>query len=229
LANTTVNLPLTVDPLLAAGNPSQPLPRRHLGEPFDQRLKIRWNNFVTTVESRSIIACGYPDYSFRVIDTDTGTDLLTTLEFGRITSWDQLMSNLHIAAKVRQVIYGHGDVVTCLARSESNLFADCYVASGSLDCTVVLWHWNAQTQSIAGEYNVPGEVAAPRAILTGHETVVTVICISAEHGLVVSGSKGDSLSKLICHDQLLFSTLAFRSSRIRTGVFLLYRSLLGIL
>lgn len=58
---------------------------------------------------------------------------------------------------MRQVIYGHCDVVTCLARSESNLFADCYIASGSLDCTVVLWHWNAQTQLIAGEYNLVGE------------------------------------------------------------------------
>ncbi|CAG9537566.1 unnamed protein product [Cercopithifilaria johnstoni] len=163
MGNTIANLPLTVDPLLAAGNPSQPLPRRHLGEPFDQRLKIRWNNFVTTVESRSIIACGYPDYSFRVIDTDT--------------------------AKVRQVIYGHCDVVTCLARSESNPFADCYIASGSLDCTVVLWHWNAQTQSIAGEYNVIGEAATPRAILTGHETIVTMICVSAEHGIVISASQ----------------------------------------
>jgi hypothetical protein len=59
-------------------------------------------------------------------------------------------------AKVRQVIYGHGDVVTCVARSECNLFADCYMASGSADCTVVLWHWNAQLQLIAGEYNVAG-------------------------------------------------------------------------
>uniref|UniRef100_A0A1I7VUH3 Putative neurobeachin homolog n=1 Tax=Loa loa TaxID=7209 RepID=A0A1I7VUH3_LOALO len=163
MGNTIANLPLTVDPLLAAGNPSQPLPRRHLGEPFDQRLKIRWNNFVTAVESRSIIACGYPDYSFRVIDTDT--------------------------AKVRQVIYGHCDVVTCLARSETNLFADCYIVSGSLDCTVVLWHWNAQTQSIAGEYNVVGEPATPRAILTGHETIVMMICVSAEHGIVISASQ----------------------------------------
>lgn len=62
-----------------------------------------------------------------------------------------------VPAKVRQVIYGHCDVVTCLARSEANLFADCYIASGSLDCTVVLWHWNAQTQLIAGEYNVIGD------------------------------------------------------------------------
>uniref|UniRef100_F1KPT4 Putative neurobeachin homolog n=1 Tax=Ascaris suum TaxID=6253 RepID=F1KPT4_ASCSU len=163
LSSAPNNLPLTVDPLLAAGNPSQPLARRHLGDALDQRLKIRWNNFVTTVESRSVIVCGYPDYSFRVIDTDS--------------------------ARVRQVIYGHGDVVTCLARSEANLFADCYVASGSLDCTVVLWHWNAQTQTIAGEYNIPGEVAAPRAILTGHDAHITMICVSAEHGLVLSASQ----------------------------------------
>lgn len=69
-----------------------------------------------------------------------------------------------VAARVRQVIYGHGDVVTCLARSEANLFADCYVASGSLDCTVVLWHWNAQTQTIAGEYNIPGDYWNSRSI-----------------------------------------------------------------
>lgn len=62
------------------------------------------------------------------------------------------------AAKVRQVVYGHGNVVTCLARSECNLFADCYIASGSADCTVLLWHWNAHAQMIAGEYNMPGRI-----------------------------------------------------------------------
>lgn len=35
-----------------------------------------------------------------------------------------------------------------------------------------------------------GEAAAPRAILTGHETIVTMICISAEHGIVISASQG---------------------------------------
>lgn len=65
-------LPMTVDPLLAVGNPSQPLPKRHLGDAFDQRLHITWSNFVTTVDSKSIIACGYPDYSFRVIDAENG-------------------------------------------------------------------------------------------------------------------------------------------------------------
>lgn len=64
-----------VDPLLASGNPSVPVARRHLGDSLDHRLTVRWNNFVSTTDSRCLIACGYPDYSFRVIDTDSGRDL----------------------------------------------------------------------------------------------------------------------------------------------------------
>jgi WD40 repeat protein len=71
------------------------------------------------------------------------------------------------------VIFGHGDIVTCLARSESTLFADCYIASGSADCTVVLWHFSQSLGAIAGEYNAPGESPNPRVILTGHEATIS--------------------------------------------------------
>jgi len=81
-------------------------------------------------------------------------------------------------------VFGHYGVVTCLSRSECNITSDCYIASGSADCTVLLWHWNARTQTIVGE----GEAPAPRATLTGHEQPVTAVVISAELGLVVSGS-----------------------------------------
>jgi len=101
-------------------------------------------------------------------------------------------------------------VVTCLARSEANLFSDCYIASGSLDCTVVLWHFNNQNQVIIGEYNTPGETPTPRAILTGHDAEITAISISAEHGVVISGSNdgmvlihttvGDLLRRIQCPD-----------------------------
>jgi WD40 repeat protein len=79
-------------------------------------------------------------------------------------------------------------VVTCLSRSECNITSDCYIASGSADCTVLLWHWNARTQTIVGE----GEVPTPRATLTGHEQPVSSVVISAELGLVVSGSHSKS-------------------------------------
>ena len=45
---------------------------------------------------------------------------------------------------ILQIIFGHYGVVTCLARSECNITSDCYIASGSEDCTVLLWHWNAR-------------------------------------------------------------------------------------
>lgn len=176
------NLPLAMDPLLFhhggnhgnlgsggighgiggghGGSGSHAAPRRHLGDNFSQNLRIRSNCFVTTVDSRFLIACGFWDNSFRVFSTET--------------------------AKIVQIVFGHYGVVTCLSRSECNITSDCYVASGSADCTVLLWHWNARTQTIVGE----GEVPTPRATLTGHEQPVTSVVISAELGLVVSGSVG---------------------------------------
>ena len=54
--------------------------------------------------------------------------------------------------------------------------------------TVLLWHWNARSQSIVGE----GEHPTPRAVLTGHDQAVSCVVISAELGLVISGSTGKS-------------------------------------
>ncbi|XP_054265424.1 neurobeachin isoform X12 [Macrosteles quadrilineatus] len=157
--NQAANLPLSMDPvLLQTGNNNNAAVRRHLGDNFSQKLRIRSNCFVTTVDSRFLIACGFWDNSFRVFSTET--------------------------AKIVQIVFGHYGVVTCLSRSECNITSDCYVASGSADCTVLLWHWNARSQTIVGE----GEVPTPRATLTGHEQPVTSVVISAELGLVVSGS-----------------------------------------
>ncbi|XP_055302302.1 neurobeachin isoform X5 [Sitodiplosis mosellana] len=156
--NQNANLPLTMDPVLLQTNGNNTAVRRHLGDNFSQKLKIRASCFVTTVDSRFLIACGFWDNSFRVYLTET--------------------------AKIVQIVFGHFDVVSCLSRSECNITSDCYIASGSADCTVLLWHWNARTQSIVGE----GEVPTPRATLTGHEQAVSAVVISAELGLVVSGS-----------------------------------------
>lgn len=153
-------LPLAMDPLLVMNVAPY---KRHLGDNFSQRVKMRSCCFVTTVDSRFLIACGFWDNSFRVFSTES--------------------------AKIVQIVYGHFGVVTCLARSECNITSDCYIASGSEDCTVLLWHWNARTQCIAGDLLNCPETPTPRATLTGHESEVTCIVVSAELGLVVSGSK----------------------------------------
>ncbi|CAH1393721.1 unnamed protein product [Nezara viridula] len=157
--NQNTNLPLTMDPLLFQTNSNPNMAqKRHLGDNFSQKLKVRSNCFVTTVDSRFLVACGFWDNSFRVFSTET--------------------------AKIVQIVFGHYGVVTCLSRSECNITSDCYIASGSADCTVLLWHWNARSQTIVGE----GDVPTPRATLTGHEQPVTAVVISAELGLVVSAS-----------------------------------------
>ena len=85
--------------------------RRHLGDDFSQKIKMRSNTFVATVDSRSVlilnlslfasfkifiirvrfvIAGGFWDSSFRVYSAET--------------------------AKICQIVFGHYGVVTCLAR-----------------------------------------------------------------------------------------------------------------
>ncbi|CAG0920825.1 unnamed protein product, partial [Notodromas monacha] len=187
-----LNLPLILDPMLnMISGGSAPGSRRHLGDNFSQRVGlIRSALFLTTVDSRFIIAGGFWDNSFRVFSADTG--------------------------KIVQIVFGHWGVVTCLGRSECNVVSDCFLASGSDDCTIRLWLWNARAQlvtsgggtgdgsgagglgllsggmsSSANDGGGNGSVApAPRAVLTGHESPITALVISAELGLVLSGSAG---------------------------------------
>ncbi|KOB76808.1 Neurobeachin, partial [Operophtera brumata] len=63
--------PLLMDPVWGAGG-AQALARRQLGDNFSQRVKARSNCFVTTVDSRFLIAAGFWDNSFRVFSTETG-------------------------------------------------------------------------------------------------------------------------------------------------------------
>lgn len=58
---------------------------------------------------------------------------------------------LYFPARIVQVIYGHFDIVTCITKSESNTNHDCYIVTGSKDCTVMVWQFNARTQAIVGD------------------------------------------------------------------------------
>ncbi|KAK2817203.1 hypothetical protein Q5P01_025394 [Channa striata] len=151
-------LPVEIDPLIASNVGSH---RRQIPDLLDQSIQISSQCFVITADNRFILLCGFWDKSFRVYSTDSG--------------------------KLTQIVFGHRDVVTCLARSESYIGGDCYILSGSRDATLLLWYWNGKHSSI-GES--PGtEFTTPRAILTGHDCEVTCASVFAELGLVISGCK----------------------------------------
>ncbi|XP_053205583.1 LOW QUALITY PROTEIN: neurobeachin-like [Panonychus citri] len=121
--------------------------------------------YIVTIDSKYIIMAPFYDNSFRVYSTETG--------------------------KLTQVIYGHRGLVTCLARSECNVAVDFYVASGSVDCSVLFWTWNAKYAQIEGN-NGASAISGnplPKLILTGHESMIMSLLISAELGLISSGSK----------------------------------------
>ncbi|KAM9819383.1 lipopolysaccharide-responsive and beige-like anchor protein isoform 2-T2 [Syngnathus typhle] len=157
-AEQQYQLPVEIDPLVASNMGSH---RRQISDLLDQSIQISSQCFIVTADNRFILLCGFWDKSFRVYSTDTG--------------------------KLTQIVFGHRDVVTCLARSESYIGGDCYVLSGSRDATLLLWYWNGKLSSI-GESPATG-ITTPRAILTGHDCEVTCSCVCAELGLVISGCK----------------------------------------
>lgn len=165
------NQPFTLDPALTAPGSSSSAPnRRHV---FDTTSLCCMSStfaafsprYIVTIDSKHVIMAPFYDNSFRVYSTDTG--------------------------KLTQVIYSHRGLVTCLSRSECNIAADFYVASGSVDCSVLIWTWNAKYAQIEGNNNA-SDISGnplPRLILTGHESMILSILISAELGLIASGSK----------------------------------------
>uniref|UniRef100_A0A7N8XQ37 Neurobeachin n=1 Tax=Mastacembelus armatus TaxID=205130 RepID=A0A7N8XQ37_9TELE len=151
-------LPVEIDPLIANNVGCH---RRQISDLLDQSIQISSQCFIITADNRFILLCGFWDKSFRVYSTDTG--------------------------KLTQIVFGHRDVVTCMARSESYIGGDCYILSGSRDATLLLWYWNGKHNSI-GE-NPGTEFTTPRAILTGHDCEVTCATVCAELGLIISGCK----------------------------------------
>lgn len=66
------------------------------------------------------------------------------------------MYSLFSKGKLTQIIFGHWDVVICLARSESYIGGDCYIVSGSRDATLLLWYWSGR-HHIIGDNPSNGE------------------------------------------------------------------------
>lgn len=127
--------------------------------------EIKWPcaHYVVTLNGKYIIMGSFYDNSFRVFTTETG--------------------------KLCQVIYGHRAPITCLARSDGNALADFYLATGSQDCSLLIWFWNERYAQIEGSGVSAVHNPLPKLTISGHETPVLSALISAELGLIISGSK----------------------------------------
>ncbi|CAG2161448.1 unnamed protein product [Oppiella nova] len=135
------------------------------------------SHYIVTLDAKHIIMCPFYDNSFRVYSTETG--------------------------KLTQIIYGHRGVVSCLARSECNVAADFYVASGSQDCSVLLWTWNAKYAQIEGNGASNLSNPLPKLTLWGHESTIISLLISAELGLIVSASRNTILIHTTSHGECI--------------------------
>uniref|UniRef100_A0A3Q2XPD3 Neurobeachin n=1 Tax=Hippocampus comes TaxID=109280 RepID=A0A3Q2XPD3_HIPCM len=167
------HLPIEMDPLIANGAASN---KRQITDLVDQSIQISTQCFVVTADNRYILVCGFWDKSFRVYSSETG--------------------------KLTQIVFGHWDVVTCVARSESYIGGDCYIVSGSRDATLLLWYWSGR-HHIIGDNPANSDYPAPRAVLTGHDQEVACVAVCAELGLVISGGKdGPCLVHTITGDLL---------------------------
>uniref|UniRef100_A0A7N6FK84 Neurobeachin n=1 Tax=Anabas testudineus TaxID=64144 RepID=A0A7N6FK84_ANATE len=163
------HLPIEMDTLVANNTGSN---KRQITDLVDQSIQITTHCFVVTADNRYILVCGFWDKSFRVYSSETG--------------------------KLTQIVFGHWDVVTCLARSESYIGGDCYIVSGSRDATLLLWYWSGRHHIIGDNPN-----NTPRAVLTGHDQEVVCVSVCAELGLVISGAKeGPCLVHTITGDLL---------------------------
>ncbi|XP_076833149.1 neurobeachin-like isoform X3 [Brachyhypopomus gauderio] len=186
------HLPIEMDSLIANNAGTS---KRQITDLVNQSIQINSQCFVVTADNRYILACGFWDKSFRVYSSETG--------------------------KLTQIVFGHWDVVTCLARSESYIGGDCYIVSGSRDATLLLWYWSGR-HHIIGDNPNNSDYPAARAVLTGHDYEVVCVSVCAELGLVISGAKegpclvhtitGDLLRALEGPDHCMFPRLISVSS-----------------
>ena len=100
--------------------------------------------------------------------------------------------------RLTQCVYGHYGTVTCVARSECNISSDCYIVTGSEDCTVLLWVWNARNQCIAGDANIPGMWLFLNQSCCNYSPICE-FCLHLDHDLMVQRNTCLVTGKITVH------------------------------
>ncbi|KAJ3163233.1 Neurobeachin-like protein 1 [Geranomyces michiganensis] len=179
-------------------------------------------------DGKYLISGGCWDGSFRVFNLDAASTAGHVAHAHHHIHRHHHESGTHSQAglgpKTMDVVYGHRDVVTCLAMSEDNTI----IVTGSRDTTVMAWELDfanaaAAISGTGGGGGVsgsntasgPGSRAAgavvarnSRKVFCGHDQGVTDVAIDTEHGLVVSGSSDGTVILHTYHDARYLRTLS---------------------
>ncbi|KAI8824082.1 uncharacterized protein EV422DRAFT_305900 [Fimicolochytrium jonesii] len=147
-----------LDGSLSCDMDRSPLITRELPLDPASSLQLHSNLFAVTKDGRHLFAGGSWDCSFKVIQLENPQGPSTT-------------------ARTVETIYGHRDIVTCIAISaDENI-----VATGSRDTTVLTWELESTAQAVGVKKLRP-------KVFCGHDEWVTDVALDTEHGIVASGS-----------------------------------------
>ncbi|KAI0979024.1 hypothetical protein GJ496_002107 [Pomphorhynchus laevis] len=148
--------------------------RKYLGYSFVPELCVNYDRFAVSPNNEIIIATGYWDKTFRLIHSAT--------------------------SDLRQVIFGHFDIVTCVTIGLTH--ASYMLATGSKDRTVLTWLFDRKRCLVIDRNRKDQDVnPSPYSILYGHkDTVISVKLSGSGHGLIYSLSMPDKKLTVLQHD-----------------------------
>ncbi|KAL7670853.1 hypothetical protein ACOME3_005770 [Neoechinorhynchus agilis] len=121
----------------------------------DQLIRFKSSVAVMSSDAKKLCCAGFTDNSIRIYNTING--------------------------RLMESVKGHTDTVNVISVDEAyNL-----LVSGSRDCSILVWSFNADKFSFISKI--------PIIILIGHHSPPVTVDVSSQHGIVISASKNEIL------------------------------------
>ncbi|OON20072.1 WD domain, G-beta repeat protein [Opisthorchis viverrini] len=170
-----------------------------LGENFDLNLEVQNQQFATILDNRVLLVCGYDDSSFRLYSMETAHfiqavyghfDIVTCISHSECQPGDHCyLATGSRDCTVKLWIYNTRRLAVLGDRGSSiKTVTFCSISMIYVDSLVPLEVIPLSFPLFPSFVTANGHASALVTII-GHETEVTSVSVSAELGLIISGSK----------------------------------------